>query len=382
MANTIPSELITFLYVALDTVSREMVGLIPAVTLDPAIARAALNEKVYSATAPAATATDVTPGVVPPDDGDQTLGKVEVTITKSRRVPIRWNGEQSRAVNAGPGRSSIQGNQITQAIRTLVNEMEADLALLYKTTSRAYGTAGTTPFATAGDYTDASEVRRILVDNGAPTSDLQLVLNTAAGAKFRGKQADAASQGSDTLLRRGVLLDVFGMAIRESAQIKNHIKGTGASYAVNNASNYAAGSTALAADTGTGTILAGDILTNTTSGRDTNKYVVGTALSAGSLAINAPGLVNAWSDNDTLAVGNSYAANMAFARSAIVLATRAPALPEEGDIAADRMTITDPVSSISLEVSMYKQYRQVQYEVAVAWGAANVKPEHTATLLG
>lgn len=382
MANTIPTELISYLYAAMDIVSREMVGFIPAVTLDPSAARAALNEDVYSFTTANATASDITPAVNSPDDGDQTLGKVKITITKSRCVPIRWNGEQSRALNNGVGRSTVQGNQITQAVRTLVNEIEADLAGLYKTTSRAYGTAGTTPFGTAGDYTDAAEVRRILVDNGAPRSDLQIVMNTAAGAKFRGKQSDAAGQGTDQLLRQGVLLDVHGMALRESAQVKNHTKGTGSGYAVNNASNYAAGSTTLAADTGSGTILAGDILTNTTSGRDTNKYVVGTALSAGSLAINAPGLVNAWTDNDTLAVGNSYAANMAFSRSALVLATRVPATPAEGDAATDRMTITDPLSGLTLEIAMYPQYKQVRYEVAVAWGVANIKPEHTAILLG
>ena len=66
---------------------------------------------------------------------------------------------------------------------------------------------------------------------------------------------------------------------------------------------------------------------------------------------------------------------MAFARSAIVLATRMPALPEGGVMGVDRTTITDPRSGLSFEVSKYLQYRQVRYEIAIAWGVKAVKPE-------
>jgi hypothetical protein len=382
MANTIPSALITAMYLAMDQVSREMVGFIPAVTLDPAAARAALDQSVYSGVAPAATATDITPAATSPDDGDQTLGSVSITITKGRRVPFRWNGEQTQAVNNGPGAQTIKQNQIAQALRTLTNEIEIDLGLLYKKASRAYGTAGTTPFGTAGDFTDAAQARKILADNGSPMSDLQLVVNTAAGAVFRGKQSQVQISGDPNFQRNGILIDIHGFQIRESAGVVSHTKGTGASYAVNNASGYAVGSTTIAVDTGTGTIVAGDVLTNSQAGRDGNKYVVGTALSAGSLALNAPGNRVAWVDDDTVAVGNSYAANLAFSRSAIVLATRAPALPEEGDIAVDRMLITDPLSGLTFELSMYPQYRQMQYELAIVWGTACIKPEHTAILLG
>lgn len=381
MANTLTS-LIPDLYAAMDVVSREQVGFIPSVTIDGQVSRAALNETVRSPVVPASTATDIAPGVTPPDDGDQTIGNRTMAITKARRVPVRWNGEQTQGMNNGSGVLTVRAQQFAQALRTLVNEIEADLAALYKTSARAYGTAGTTPFGTAGDYSDAAFVRKILVDNGAPTSDLQLVINTTAGATFRGKQSQAQMTGSDQLQRQGVLLDVHGMSIRESAQVKNHTKGTGASYLVNNASNYAAGSISIALDTGTGTIVAGDILTNSESGRDANKYVVGTALSAGSLALNEPGLRAGWTNDDAVAVGNSYAANMAFSRSAIVLATRAPALPEEGDSAADRFMLTDPRSGLTFEVAVYPQYRQVQHEISIAWGVANFKSEHTAILMG
>lgn len=377
MANTL-TNLTPDLYEALDIVSRELVGFIPSVTLDSGVERAAVGQTVRSPVAPASSATDITPGVTPPDDGDQTFTNKTISISKSRRVPVRWNGEEQRGVNSGPGYGNLLRDQFAQAMRTLTNEMEADLAGLYAKTSRAYGTAGTTPFAS--DLSDTAEVRKILADNGAPLSDMQLVIDTTAGAKMRTlTQLTKANEAADaSLLRQGVLLDVHGMAIRESGQIDSHTQGTGSGYLVNSAS-LAVGDTTIPADTGTGTIVAGDVVT---FAGDSNKYVVTSALSGGSFTIAAPGLRTAVADNSAITVGADYTANCAFSRSAIVLATRAPARPEEGDQAEDVMMITDPRSGISFEVSLYKQYRQVQYEIAAAWGQENMKPEHSALLLG
>ena len=378
MANTL-TNLVPDLYEALDVVSRELVGFIPSVTLDSNASRAAVGQTVRSHVAPVSAATDVAPGVTPPDDGDQDIGNRSITISKSRRVPVRYNGEEQRGLNSGPGYNNILRDQFSQAMRTLCNEMENDLAGLYTRTSRAYGAAGTTPFAS--DLSDTAQVRKILADNGAPNSDMQLVIDTTAGAKMRTlTQLTKANEAADaSLLRQGVLLDVHGMQIRESAQTRLHTKGTGANYLANSAS-LAVGDTVIAVDGGTGTILAGDVIT---FAGDTNKYVVTTGTAAaGDITIAAPGLRTAVADNTAITIGADYSANAAFSRSAIVLASRAPIRPEEGDSAEDVMLVTDPRSGLTFEVSMYKQYRQVQYEVAMAWGVQNFKPEHSAILLG
>ena len=44
--------------------------------------------------------------------------------------------------------------------------------------------------------------------------------------------------------------------------------------------------------------------------------------------------------------------------------------------------MTDPRSGISFEIAVYKQYRQVQYEISVAWGVKAKKTEHIGILLG
>lgn len=376
------TNLIPTLYSNLDVVSRELVGFIPAVTLDAQASRAAVNQSVRSFVAPAASAGDITAGVTPPNDGDQTIGDQEIKITKARRVPIRWTGEEERG--SGPAAAAIQGAQIQQAIRTLCNEIEADIADLYKVASRAAGTAATTPFGTAGDYTAASLTRKILVDNGAPVSDMQLVLDTAAGANLRGKQASSSQEFGDTMLRQGVLLDINGMMVRESGQTKTHTKGTAAS-ATTNTAGYAVGATTITlASAGTGTILAGDVIT---FAGDTNQYVVTTGdadvSNGGTVVLAAPGLRQAIPASATaITVVASSPRNMGFARSAIVLAQRLPALPANGDLASDRTSIVDPRSGLSFEVALYPQYRQMQWEVSCAWGVKVIKPEHVAVLLG
>jgi hypothetical protein len=382
MANTL-TNLIPELYENLDVVSRELVGFIPAVTLDAMAQRAAKDQTIRTFVAPAAAAGDITPAATSPNDGDQTIGNVTLAITKARRVPIRWNGEEELSVASGHSATAMRAAQIQQAIRTLTNEIEADLAGLHLYASRAAGAAATVPFGTAGDYTAASLTRKILVDNGAPVSDMNLVIDTAAGANLRGKQGGYdASNANDSILRQGVLLDINGMAIRESAQVKTFTAGSFTSGTLTSAVR-AVGATALAATADyTAGLAAGDVITLAHES-GAHKYVI-TAVAAGTITIAAPGLRTATAATGTVAITlvATTTRSMAFARSAIVLAQRLPALPAGGDMAVDRTSITDPRSGLSFEVAMYPQYRQMQYEISCAWGVKVVKTEHVALLLG
>lgn len=386
MPNTLTGLLPT-IYEALDVVSRELVGMLPSVALSASAERAARNATITTHVAPSAAATDITPGVTPPNDGDQVIGNVQMSITKARRVPVRWEGEESLALNAPGGltRSRLQQDQFAQAFRTLSNEMEADLTALHIAASRAYGTAGTTPFsitATKSGFDDVAFARQILVDNGAPTGDLQLVIGTIAGASLRSLAQLNSVQASDdkTFLRQGILLPVHGMAIRESGQVRSFVRGTGVSY-TSSAAGFAVGVTSIPIITGTGTVLAGDAIT---FAGDANRYIVATGVpSAGTIVLAEPGLRVALPASATaLTIGANSIRNLAFDRNAIALATRVPARPTEGDMATDVTMVTDPRSGITFEIALYKQYRLVQYEISVAWGVKVIAPRHLAVLLG
>ena len=388
MAENTITGLVPEIYEALDIVSRELTGMIPSATMNASANTVQVGQAIRVDVEPAGNVSNITPAMVVPDPTGQTSGFTDIIITKSRAAEFGFNGEDQKGLNTGAGYGTVRANKIAQAIRALTNEVETDLCGLQSTFSRAHGTAGTAPFGTANDYTDASNVLKILKDNGSPLQDNQLVINTTAGVNLLGKQAAVADAGSDSILRQGVLLDINGMPIRESAQIVDQAAGGIAGAATTNAAGYAVGATVLTlAAGGTGNVVAGDVLT---FAGDTNKYVVTSAVFAGvnpaagdTITLAAPGLRVAMTAA-TKAITKIAASsrNLAFNRSAIVLAARAPARPSEGDMASDVIVITDPRSGLSMEFAMYQGYRKVRYEVALAWGVKNIKPEHTALLLG
>ncbi len=388
MANTL-TGLIPTIYEALDVVSREQIGFIPAVSRNSSAARAALNETIMIPIAPQASLGDNTPAVTAPNTGDETIGNVTMTISKSKHYPIRWNGEEQRGLNNAGVYGGLLRNQFTQAFRTLSNQIEVDLFnTAYQNASRAYGTPGTAPFGTAGDLSDIAQVRKILDDNGAPQSDLNMVLGSSAIANLRGKQNvlfKVNEAGTSDLLRHGIIGMLEGQMIRNSNAVQAVAKGTGASYTTDTA-GYAVGATAITLITGTGTVLAGDTVT---FAGDANKYVVTSGVSApGVVTIAAPGLRVAVAASATaVTVGAAATSNLSFSSSAIQLITRSPQMPigpdgKAMDMAEDVIQVTDPVSGIVFDIAVYRQYMQLVYHVRLAWGCQAIKSNHIALLLG
>jgi hypothetical protein len=373
--------LIPTIYKSLNKVMREQIGFIGSVFMDPSGEMVAKDQSITYPIVPTMAATDVAPAAVPTEPSGVTVGYGSMTISKVKKVPFVWKGEEQSSL--GGLYDSVKADQFSQAFRTLVNEVESDLFLAAKRGgSRAYGTAGSTPFASAGVLTDVAEIRKILVDNGAWTGDMHLVLNSTSGAKIRGTQSSlfkVNEAGDAAMLREGNLGSLEGFQLHESGQIVQHVKGTGSGYVFNG--THAAGVSSLVAKTGSNPILYGDILTFEDD--TANKYVVNTGITApGTLVIGKPGLqYGPQVDGKTMTIGNSYTGNFAFERNAIHLLTRLPKLPKEGAL-GDHVVVTDPFSGISFLVSTYPGYHEIIVEVALAWGTKVVNSEAVATLLG
>jgi hypothetical protein len=385
MANTL-TNLIPTVIQGMDVVSREQVGFIPSVNRDPSADRVAKNQTMYSWKTGAATLSDIAPANVSPQGADKSISNVSITITNYKMTDFYFTGEEEKALGGAYG--GIVSDLVEQAIRAIINQMESDIyTAAYVGASRAYGTAGTTPFGT--NTGESAQMKKILDDNGAPLGTRSLVIDTTAGASLRtlSNLTKVNEAGTNMTLRDGELLNLNMFSIKESAQITAPTAGTMASATSTNAA-FTVGQTVIPlATAGTGVVAAGDIIT---FANDTNKYQVASVSFAGanpasgdSITLTAPGLRKAQSAaTRAITVVAAATRNLAFSKNAILLATRLPAVVSGGDIATDRQTITDDRSGISLELSMYPQYRQVRYELAAAWSATVLKPEHIATLLG
>ena len=98
MANTL-TNLIPEIYESLDVVSRELVGMIPAVTMDAAAERAAKDQTIRTFVAPAASAGDITPAATTPNAAHRVLQASRA----ARATPVR-------AVPAEPARGPTAAN--------------------------------------------------------------------------------------------------------------------------------------------------------------------------------------------------------------------------------------------------------------------------------
>jgi hypothetical protein len=318
-----------------------------------------------------------------PEGDDQTVDSQTVALDQIANVQIPWTGEDIKHVNNGFGFETIYGDQIAQAFRGITNAIEAHVATVAKEgASRAVGTAGTTPFGS--NHHVVNSARQILIDNGMPYQDgnLSLVMNTTAGTNFRNltNLYKVNEAGTDTMLRQGVLQDISGVMMRESAQISLHTNGTGTGYLINNASGEAVDQTTLTLDTGSGTIIAGDVITHASD--SANAYVVNTALSGGDVVIGGPGLRIAAANNDAVTVGGDYTPNMLLHRSAVELAMRPLAEPNGGDAAVDRMIVQDPHSGLVYQISAYKGYKKAMFDITVLYKAKVWKSDAIATIMG
>ncbi len=391
MANTLTGLLPT-LYESLDIVSRELVGFIPAVTRDAQATRAALNQSILVPVTQPTTLQNVVPGVTAPNDGDATVSSASILITNSQYASVRFNGEEAQGLLTAGTYSTIVRDRFTQGFRALANAVESTIfTAAYQSASRATGTAGTAPFSSATDMTPASKLRKILDDNGAPQSDLQLVLGSAAVANLRGYQtillkANENGAGGSEFRRTGNISvePLIGFDLHNSAAVQPVTPGGGTGYVTSGST--AAGVNQIALVSGSGNVGAGSVIQFAADGN--NFYVVNSGITApGTITIGAPGAEVTIGTGNAVTVGGTYTPNMGFSKSAIILVARAPAMPvgPDGtamDMADDVMMITDPWSGLTFEVALYRQFKQLVYHISLAWGASVIKPNHVATLMG
>jgi hypothetical protein len=378
------------IYQARDIVLREPVGFATSVIVNSGSEGVSLGGTVKSFVGGEPTLnTDHTPAMTVPAGDDMTSTLEEMTLGQVARVNIPLKGETVRQLESTVGRENFVKNTLAQAIRKIVNAIESHVGTVAKNgSSRAVGTAGTTPFASS--HALIPQANQILTDNGAPNDGQRsLIISTGAATNLKTLSHiyKVNENGSADTLRNGILLDIDGVQIKQSAGVASHTKGTLASSPTSAAAGFIVGDTSitLTASVGTGTIVAGDALSiaNDTA----NVYIVKTgvadASTAATLVLNKSGLRKATgASTRALTLAASYTGNILCHRSAIELAMRPPAMPDGGDAATDRMTVADVNSGLVFEVALYKGYGMNLMEIVCYYQAKVWKPELIATVLG
>lgn len=373
-------SVIPVFYEALNKVNAEPVGMLPATVISAKASSVSKGQMVEIPLTPVSANEDITEGQTPTGSTDQ-IATVGVTIQKVRRgAPIVWTGEEENAVSGSGMLDPIQVEQYAQRIRGLRNEMEADACseavISAVNAGNVLGTIGTNPFAS--NTKALTEVLQKLEDNGAPLGELQAVLNTTSGRNLRDIEhlQKVNEAGTSDLLRRGVLGDLFGFTIRESAGMR-HAKGSATGYLANGGAS--AGATQVTIDSGSGTFKKGDLVK---FGSDTVLYAVAEDVASGGTTLKLQTALKAdVADNATITV-QAYAPNACFSRGSIIMASRVPFVPKGGDNALDRQIITDPLTGIPYELAVWGAPYQKTITIGTAWGFKDIKTENVFALMG
>ena len=357
-------------------------GFLKAVNTNTGAEVAAKGDVIKVPIGKAGAMIDTPVGFSFPNAADSDVDSINMELQYSKTVPIDWNGEDQKSMMNSGAWGTVLAQQFADAfgqIRDAIEKSVADEAI--KAASRAYGTAGVAPFADGTKMGDLANMKGILDLNKAPASGRSIVLSSSAETSLLTNQANLIKvneAGSDQMLRQGIIMPVYGFNVRSSAQLEVHTKGTGTSYVTNLSSSLAKGAQEIAIDTGSGTILAGDVVT---FAGDSNKYVVSADGTTTQVTIGEPGLRQTLADGVAMTIGNDYTPSIALHKSAIALAIRPPKAPNEGDMLT-RELVTDPYSGITFEVALVKGQRVVQFQVSAVWGVKAVNPAWIATLLG
>jgi len=368
------------LFSAARVVGRELTGFSAAVDRNFNDKNVAKGGTVKVPVVPALTSSTTTTSNVFPTGNDRTLTSRDLTLNNAEEVSWHTTAEEERSLGNGGNADDIFVQTVEQGIRTLVNRIEEDLGVTADLAcTQGQGTAGTDPFASNLNAT--ADFKKILDDLGAPQVDRSMVIGTTSGASIRKQITAGMLQGSDAQVggvRSGEILNLNGFSIKESAGVANHVSGTGAGYLVNG--TPALGDTSIPVDTGSGTILAGDMVSFDSA---TGLYGVKTDFVATNMILQDPGLIKQLTlpiDDDTITITGNHVANIAMQRSALVSVVRPALQPIGGGI--EQMTITDSQTGWSFLLLRVVQDGQVSYFMRVVYDAFAPNPEFLAKIIG
>lgn len=339
------------------------------------------------------TVRDATPGQVPNTSNvtNMTSTLKQISLNQFKDVEFAITDKELFEVREG----DVLPRQIKSALKGLANTV--DRYIFSKCTSfyNHVGTAGTTPFGTSGDISDATNSRKMLNKYLAPLSDRYGLLDPDAEANALAQPAfyQAYLRGDTGGVIDGTLATKFGIDWVMSQNVPTHTNGTlsdgTAHKALINSASVAVGDTSVAMDetTLTGTVKVGDLFT---VNGDSQQYTITADATAASNAITvsfSPAAKVAWADNAQVTFvgdsGGTFVDNLVFNSDAIAFASRPlQNLVLPGQAGAMIQTVVDDVSGLAFTMEIVRQHHQTAMNISCLYGAEVIRPELGVRLLG
>jgi len=329
----------------------------------------------------AMTVIDVTPSNTPPAGSDTTPSKVQVVLSNwKQNSPFFLSDKDLVEIDRN---AHFIPMQVQEAVRALAKAVNDSIFAEYKGVYGVVGTAGTTPFGSGVGVKSATDARKILNIQLCPRDQRRGMLDFAAEAAALAlpEFSDADKVGDNVVKIEGEIGRKFGIDWYADDAVPTHTAGTGSGYLVNNGAGYAVGSTSIVVDTGTGTLVKGDIIT---FAGHTQTYAIQTDYAGGAGTITIyPGLKVAVADNVAITKTATHVVNMVFHRDAFAFATRPLASNTvEMALGNEIMSLQDPQTGLVLRLEVSRQYKRVAWEFDILWGAKLVRPELATRILG
>lgn len=354
---------------------------------------AAKKGEVINVPVPVAqTASDVTPSNTPPVPASNAPTNVQIPLDQWKHSDFHLNDKELTQID---GDAHFIPMQMGEAVKALANAVNVDIWSKYKegvygaaNFAANLGTGSTTapsdPFAS--DITALTNARKLLNAQLCPREDRRFVMNFAAEgtalalAAFR----DASQKGDTDAIKRGELGMILGFDTFADDHVPTHTTGTlsdGTNHKALLNGALSAGVQTMNIDSGTltGTIVPGDVFQF--AGSSQTYCVTNTStLTASGNAITGitfyPPIPATVADNTAVYFAPSHAVNLAFARDAFAFATRPLAVSSvDRDLGTKIMSMTDPVSKLTLRLEVSRQYKQTVWDLDILWGAKLVRPE-------
>lgn len=327
--------------------------------------------------ASAITAQDVTPGPTPPDNAGVAPTIKVITVDTWKDASFFLTDQDLTKVASG-----VIPMQAKEAVKSLGNAVDASLWALYKKVYGYAGVAAITPFAT--DLQEAINARKVLNKQLAAKGERFLVMNDDAEANALGNRSiqDQSWRQNQSAIIEGHIARTLGFDWFASQNAVSHTSGTAADATTNNA-GYALGvKTVTLAAAGTGTVLAGDVIT---FAGQTQTYTVVTGdadVSNGGTVVFEPGLKTAIAGaNTAITVKASHAVNLAFHRDAFALVSKPFAGSDPANLGTFD-TIVDEVTGLVLRLEVTRQHKRTNWAFDILWGVGCPLPEYAARIAG